>query len=154
MSYWDWAVKAHGREGVDAALMDLQDGHGQCVAYLLWAAWAAAEGRPLDRVILAQGAALAAHWEAAATGPIRHARRELKTPAPPIDDEARLALREQVRNAEFAAERLLMETLERIAPTPAAAPADLGNALVAATACWSRAAPSEPLLELAAKLGP
>ena len=154
MSYWDWAVKVHGRDGVDAALTDLQDSHGQCVAYLLWAAWAAAEGRPLDRVILAQGAALAAHWEAAAPGPLRQARRELKSPAPPIDDEARLALREQVRNAEFAAERLLMETLERIAPTPAAAPADLGNALVAATACWSRAAPSEPLLELAAKLGP
>ena len=35
MTYWDWAVQAHGREGVDALLIDLQDRHGQCVAYLL-----------------------------------------------------------------------------------------------------------------------
>ncbi len=152
MSYWDWAVKAHGGDGVDAALNALQDRHGQCVAYLLWAAWAAHEGRPLDPVVLAQGAALAAHWEAAATGPLRTARRELKSPAPPIDDEARLALREQVRNAEFAAERLLMETLEGLAPVPMGAPADFGAALVAASACWTSAAPSEPLVDLAARL--
>ena len=41
MSYWDWAVEVHGRPGVDEALTTLQDHHGQCVAYLLWAAWAA-----------------------------------------------------------------------------------------------------------------
>ncbi len=152
MSYWDWAVKVHGRDGVDAALTDLQDSHGQCVAYLLWAAWAAAEGRPLDRVILAQGAALAAHWEAAATGPLRQARRELKSPAPPIDDEARLALREQVRNAEFAAERLLMETLERLAPASAGTKTSSADALIAASEAWSRAAPAEDLTDLGRRL--
>ena len=73
MSYWDWAVRVHGRDGVDHALTDLQDRYGQCVAYLLWAAWAAAEGRALEPVALAQGAALAAHWEDAATGPLRTA---------------------------------------------------------------------------------
>jgi len=152
MSYWDWAVAVHGRPVVDAALNGLQDSHGQCVAYLLWAGWAAAEGRPLDPIILAQGAALAAHWEAAATGPIRHARRELKAPAPPIDDEARLALREQVRSAEFAAERLLMETLEGLAPTSTGGPGDLGEALAAAAAAWTRPAPNEALADLAARL--
>src|SRR6516162_2045276 len=75
----------------------------------------AGEGRPLEPVILAQAAALARHWEAGATGPLRAARRGLKAQAPPIDDEARQALREQVRTAEFAAERLLMETLEALA---------------------------------------
>ena len=152
-SYWDWAVAVHGREGVDQALTDLQDKYGQCVAYLLWAAWAATWGRPLDGVLLAQGAALARRWEAAATGPLRLARRELKAPAPPIDDEARLALREQVRKAEFAAERLLMETLEGLAPASEGGAGDLARALADAADAWGGPVPAAALKDLAARLG-
>jgi uncharacterized protein (TIGR02444 family) len=152
MSYWDWAIEAHGREGVDAALIELQDVHGQCVAYLLWAAWAANEGRPLASVILAQGAALARHWEAGATGPLRQARRGLKASAPPIDDEARTALREQVRSAEFTAERLLMETLEGLAPEPEGAAIDVGQAMAAASAAWGPGPPQAGLKDLAVRL--
>ena len=151
-SYWDWAVKAHGRDGVDAALTGLQDSHGQCVAYLLWAAWAAHEGRPLSQEVLKRGAALAQHWEGAATRPLRAARRNLKTPAPLVNDEAREALREQVRKAEFAAERLLMETLERLAPGSEGESKDMAEALVAAATAWSRAVPEEPLRELAPRI--
>ena len=147
-SYWDWAVKAHGRDGVDAALTGLQDSHGQCVAYLLWAAWAAYEGRPLSQDVLKKGAALAQHWEGAATRPLRAARRNLKTPIPPVTDEAREALREQVRKAEFAAERLLMETLEALAPKSEAGAPDTAAALIAAAAAWSRAVPERELREL------
>ena len=153
MSYWDWAVKAHGRAGVDAALTGLQDSHGQCVAYLLWAAWAAHEGRPLSPEILKQGAALAQHWEGAATRPLRAARRNLKTPAKHVNDEAREALREQVRKAEFAAERLLMETLEALAPKPEGGPQDTADALIAAAKAWSRAVPEPELAKIAALIG-
>ena len=152
VSYWDWAVAVHGREGVDAALTELQDAHGQCVAYLLWAAWAASEGRPLDEVILAQAAALARHWELNATGPLRAARRGLKAAAPPIDDQARSALREQVRSAEFAAERLLMETLEALAPAPEGPAGDLGRAMIEAGLGWSERAPPAALRDLASRL--
>jgi uncharacterized protein (TIGR02444 family) len=150
--YWDWAVEIHGREGVDALLIRLQDGHDQCVAYLLWAAWAAAQGRALDPVLLRQGAALADHWEKAATAPLRHVRRELKAPAPPVDDEARTALREQVRKAEFAAERLLMETLEELTPEDGSS-VGLKDALVAASAAWRSRAPDAILADLADRLG-
>ncbi len=153
MSYWDWAVAVHGREGVDAALTALQDDHGQCVAYLLWAAWASHEARGLPPEILAQGAALARHWEGAATRPLRAARRNLKTPAPPITEEQRNALREQVRKAEFAAERLLMETLESLAPDPDGARRDLAADLMAAALAWSRQAPEPELRALAALIG-
>ena len=152
MSFWDWGVRAHGREGVDALLIQLQDAHGQCVAYLLWAAWAAAEGRELDEVLLAQGAELAGHWEKAATGPLRHARRELKAPAPPVADDARAALREQVRSAEFAAEGILMETLEALVPEPSGGPRDLRAALLAAAGAWPSGAPEGLLAELAARI--
>ena len=152
MSYWDWAIEAHGREGVDTALIELQDADGQCVAYLLWAAWAASEGRVLDEIILAQGAALARHWEAAATGPLRQVRRALKASAPPIDDEARTGLRERVRTAEFAAERLLMETLERLAPEPDGSAIALGQALFSASSAWDAPVPEAGLKDLAALL--
>ena len=149
MSYWDWAVAVHGRPGVDEALTGLQDSHGQCVAYLLWAAWAAAEGRPVPGEILMQGAALAKHWEGAATMPLRSARRHLKRPAPPIADDAREALRDQVRKAEFAAERLLMETLEALAPEPVGGSIEAGDALLAAAARWSPSVPDAELRDLA-----
>jgi uncharacterized protein (TIGR02444 family) len=152
LSYWDWAVAVHGRDGVDAALTGLQDAHGQCVSFLLWAAWAAGEGRPLDPVILAQAAALARHWEAEASGPLRAARRGLKAPAPPIPDDERMALREEVRKAEFAAERLLMETLEALAPKPDGPPRDLGQAMVEASLAWGKSAPEPPLRELGQRL--
>ena len=156
MSYWDWAIDVHGRAGVDAALTGLQDDHGQCVAYLLWAAWAAAEGRALPARTLEAGAALAAQWEASATGPLRGARRALKTPSPPVEDAAREALREQVRTAEFAAERLLMETLERMAPAAAGPRRPIGAALADAASAWraraSADAPKLALDDLAARL--
>jgi uncharacterized protein (TIGR02444 family) len=152
MSYWDWAVEAHGKDGVDAALTTLQDHHGQCVALLLWAAWAAAEGRPLPPELLAQGAALAKHWEGAATMPLRSARRHLKGPAPPIPDEARLALREDVRRAEFAAERLLMDTLESLAPAPEGAAYPFADAMIAASLAWGRKAPEAELKDLAQRI--
>ena len=154
MSYWDWAIEVHGREGVDAALNALQDEHGQCVAYLLWAAWAARERRTLPPEILMQGAALAKHWEGAATMPLRSARRHLKRPAPPIPDQAREALREQVRKAEFAAERLLMDTLESLAPQPEGGPRDLASDLIAAAHAWSRHVPEAELKALAALVSP
>ncbi len=152
MSFWDWALEVYARDGVEAALLALQDGHGQCVDYLLWAAWAAHEGRPLEPVLLAQGAALARHWEAAATAPLRQARRGLKAAAPPVDDAARTALREQVRAAEFAAERLLMETLEALAPAPEGASGDVPAALIEAALAWSRQVPEAELRDLGRRL--
>ena len=81
--------------------------------------------------------------------PLRSARRHLKGPAPPIADEARLALREQVRKAEFAAERLLMETLESLAPSPEGAAFPFADAMIACSLAWGRKAPEAELRELA-----
>ena len=41
MRFWDWAVAAYARQPVAAACLNLQDGHGQNVPWLLWAAWMA-----------------------------------------------------------------------------------------------------------------
>src|ERR1700750_1323899 len=97
MRFWTWALEAYARPGAAQACLDLQDHHGQCVPFLLWAAWAAREGPPPYRPALEAGAGLAARWEAAAVGPLRAARRAMKHEVPGMADAAREALRAEVK---------------------------------------------------------
>ncbi len=113
MSLWDWAVKVYARPGVAETCLELQDRHGQCVPYLLWAAWAAAEGRAPAPQALADAAAMSAAWASQAMAPLRAARRAMKAEAPGIDPAAREALRGELKTLELKAEHLLMETLEQ-----------------------------------------
>ena len=149
MRLWDFAVAIHGEPGVDAGLIDLQDNHGQCVSYLLWAVWAARHGRPLDASALALGADLARDWEAEVTAPLRSARRNLKRSCPPMADVRREALRSKVKAVELSAERALLEALEAATPKRAGkAGADVAERLRAAMAVWSAPAPASALAPL------
>ena len=80
MRIWDWALEVYARQPVAAACLNLQDGHGQNVPYLLWAAWAAGEGRSAD---LKEAARLMRDWDAEIGAPLRGVRRALKPPRPP-----------------------------------------------------------------------
>jgi uncharacterized protein (TIGR02444 family) len=53
---WDWAVQGYARPGVEALCLELQDEYGQCVSFLLWAAWAGAEGRRIEAEALSEAA--------------------------------------------------------------------------------------------------
>ena len=145
---WDWALAAYDRPGLPQACLALQDEHGQNTAFLLWAAWAGVG----DPELLARGADLAARWEAEALGPLRAARRALKAPFPPLDDAARLALREQVKGIELQAERLLMEGLAALAG-PGPGGVEPRAALTAASRAWKSLAPDTALAALATALG-
>jgi uncharacterized protein (TIGR02444 family) len=152
MRFWTWALEAYARPGAAQACLDLQDRHGQCVPYLLWAAWAAREGRPLDRPALEAGAGLAARWEAAAVGPLRAARRAMKPEVPGVSNAAREGLRAEVKALELQAEQLMIETLEGLAPEVGCGVLPLGPALAAAAAAWPAEAPAEALERLAQTL--
>jgi hypothetical protein len=78
-------------------------------------------------------------------------RRALKAPAPPVRDEAREGLREDVKAAELRAERVLMETLEAMSGRSGGASALA--ALQAASRAWGKPAPDEALAVLVATLG-
>ena len=136
MRFWTWALEAYARPGAAEACLDLQDGHGQCVPYLLWAAWAAREGRALDSRTLRAGAELSAHWEAAAVGPLRAARRAMKSPVPGVAEAAREALRAEVK------------TLEALAPEANGGALTIGPALAAAATAWRWDAPQSALERL------
>ena len=147
MAIWEWVLEAYGRPGVPQAALDLQDQHGQNTSYLLWAVHAEVK----DPVLLARAAEAARAWDRTALTPLREVRRALKPALPPFDDQAREALREEVKGLELASERLLMETLDRIAHRGGGAHAL--EALEAASAAWGRPAPREALAALAAALG-
>lgn len=143
---WDWAVAVYARPGVEAACLELQDDHGQNVPLLLWGVWAGAT----DPDLAAEAAHAARHWEQAVVGPLRIARRALKSPAPAIAEAGRERLRQEVKAAELAAERLLLEGLEMLtpAPTPGGDAVRPLAALWAASAAWGTS-PDAPLAALA-----
>ncbi len=135
MSLWDWAVEAYGRD--PAAWLALQDDHGQNVPLLLWAAWAGTS----EAAVLDRGAAVAREWEGSVTGPLRGVRRRLEPGA----------VREAVKAAELAAERVLLERLEPLAPR---AEGDPAAAMAAASAAWGRPAAERLFKDVAALLYP
>ncbi|WP_332765535.1 TIGR02444 family protein [Phenylobacterium sp.] len=147
MSLWDWTLEVYSLAGVPEATLDLQDRHGQNTSFLLWAIWA--EGPSAEA--LADGAAAAKAWDATVLKPIRQVRRALKPAFPPVDDGAREALREDVKAAELRAERVLMETLETLAPASSGGHPAL-ESLRAASAAWGSPAPDEALARLARAL--
>lgn len=145
---WSWAVAAYGRPGVAEACLALQDDHGQDVPLLLWAAWRG----PADAETVEAACDTARSWRDAAIAPLRLVRRTLKKPVPDMEDAARLALREQVKAVELAAERGLLEALEALSG-PAQVPApDPLPALVAAARAWGPVTPRAALATLAARL--
>jgi uncharacterized protein (TIGR02444 family) len=154
MSLWERASRAYESAEVERLCLVLQDDHGQCVSYLLWAIWAGEQGRPVDADLAARAAELARDWDESVLKPLRAVRRRLKTPVAGISDSAREASRERLKDEEIAAERLLLDALE--AMTPAAgrqsgelAGLDLTGALRIAQGAWATAAPDRTLTELA-----
>lgn len=150
--FWDWAAKAYAAPGVSEACLQLQDGTGQNVPLLLWAAWTAVTGRILDEDAIEGACDCARAWDAAAVSPLRAIRRTLKGVNPDIDNAAREALRDAVKGVELAAERHLMAGLEALAPAPTTAPRPYIEALAAVARVWARVVPRPALTTLAERL--
>ena len=137
MSLWDWAVRAYAAAGAKASCLQLQDRYGQSVSYLLWAAWATAERRPVDSDLAERAAAQALEWEEQVLRPLRAQRRE-----------ASLDLRAELLAQEIVAERRLLDRLEQMTPPPADAVIAIDRALIRAAASWPTPAPRDALLSL------
>lgn len=152
MSFWTWALEAYARPGTAEACLDLQDAHHQSVPLLLWAVWAAQEGRPLGFGDLMDGSSLAARWDEAAVAPLRNARRSLKTPTEGVPDEVREGLRGEVKALELKAEQILMARLEDMTSPAGGDALDIEAALNEAAQAWAFTPPYEALARLAQTL--
>ena len=152
VSLWDWSLAAYARPGVADACLTLQDGTGQNVPLLLWAAWSAATGRRPDEDEIEAACDTARAWADTAVTPLRTIRRSLKSPIPDLDDAAREAVREQIKAVELLAERKLLDGLEALAPSPSGAPRRAIEGLAEVARVWARVVPRPALIELAERL--
>lgn len=152
MSLWKWAVAAYSADGVAEACLELQDSAGQNIPLLLWAAWCAAGGRMPDEDVLEAAGDTARAWQETAIAPLRAVRRNLKPRAPDLDDDAREAVRAQVKAVELDAERRLLLALEALSPAPSGGARPPLAAMVAAARVWSPMTPRAGLVRLAERL--
>ena len=113
-SAWDFAMAAWRRPGLEAACLELQETHGQCVALLLWRLWAASEGREVDAAALDAALSLAREWEGRVLAPLRAVRKALREPMAGIDPTVLETLRRQILQAELDGERGLLVALEHL----------------------------------------
>ena len=146
---WPFALELYGRPGVEAAMLELQDAHGQCVPYLLWALWLDASGRPADPALLGVGAVMARGWQDVAVAPLRDVRRKLKAPFQAMQTRDQQRLRERVKTLELDAERMLLRMLEAASPAPDSSSRGPAASLAAAVQAWGGTAPAALVARLA-----
>ena len=148
MRAWDFVLRLYAGDGVEQACLALQDDHGQCVPLLLWRAWTLSEDRPVDEEALASAVMLARAWHDEVIVPIRSVRRRLKSPMPPVDDDARLRFRQDVSRREMTAERLLIDTLEALTARPGHSASPPIAELRRTAEAWGSAAPDSLMAKL------
>ncbi len=149
---WTWAVEAYARPGVSETCLGLQDLHDQNVCLLLWAAWTASDGRPLDDDAVEAAVDTARAWDDSAIAPLRAIRRRLKAAIPDIGDDDRLAMRQQVKALELDGERRLLLALERLSPDQKGQALPCLPALARVSRAWSPVTPRAALETLCARL--
>ena len=158
--FWSWAIRVYAAPGVAENCLSLQDEHGQCVPLLLWAAWAASQGRRIEESAVIQGVELARQWSGEVISPLRALRRRLKSPVSSGDEATRLPLREKIKSTELDAERALMAALEGITPIARSEnslskqmPTQfLLEAMLSVATAWSPVVPAEALAGLTERL--
>lgn len=132
MPLWNFALALYARPGVETACLAAQDA-GADVCLMLCGAWLDRRGVAFQASGAASLQALAIERQEALIKPLRNVRQQLRQAATHQPQLARL--REQVKELELAAERQLLEQLERRCQDwPEAFPAPSGTWLVSLAA--------------------
>lgn len=152
-AFWAFSLRTYGRDGVEAACLDLQDEHGFDVNLILLCLWIAeTELGALAPEVLDKLRSAIAPWMIDVVEPLRAVRRVLKTPLPlgasPGEAEP---CRQMVKAVELDAERIVQRILVRaLAGQPATAHGSAHDAARASLAAYAGLLPrsnAEPALE-------
>src|SRR5262249_21580143 len=114
--FWDFSVAVYGADGVEGECLALQDQFGVDVNLLLFCAFiGAVRGIALTADDIASARQEAGEWHKDIVGPLRAARRRLKTIELHDPDAAKAAakLRTHVKASELESERIEQALLER-----------------------------------------
>lgn len=114
--FWRWSHSRYARDGVAPLLLQLQDQFGLDVNILLWCGWCAERYRAIPLAIMEPAAESVDAWSQDVVKPLRGARRALKKP-PVAHALSAARLRDDVKLAELAAEKIAHEMLELAAET-------------------------------------
>ena len=113
-AFWDFSLRTYGSTGVAAACLSLQDELGADVTLILYCCWAGGRAAALDDVTFQRAFGFSSQWAEEVVRPLRQVRRWMKQEAcgsGTVDEETCVALREQVKATELAAEKLQQLTL-------------------------------------------
>jgi uncharacterized protein (TIGR02444 family) len=111
MTLWNFALALYARPGVETACLAAQDA-GADVCLLLCGAWLDGRGTRFQADCASALRKLAGERQANLIEPLRNARQQLREPASREPELERL--RKRIKAMELAAERQLLEQLERV----------------------------------------
>jgi len=103
-----YAERLYARPGVEAVCLDLQDRRALDVPLLLHACWLGRRGRVLDPAETAALVAGTVPWRLVVVRALRRIRRRLKAGVEGMDGARSEPVRQAVKAAELAAERVLL----------------------------------------------
>lgn len=109
---WEFALALYGSQGVSEACLLLQDESGVDVPMLLFALWLAAHSVALPEAEMQRIEQLVKAWREEVVRPLRAIRRRLKEGPHPAPSEGTNALRNSIKAAELASERIELDLLE------------------------------------------
>ncbi|MDH3689482.1 MAG: TIGR02444 family protein [Gammaproteobacteria bacterium] len=113
---WEFTLIHYGSEGVQPAVIALQDKHGADVNLLFFCCWMAATERGrLSKSQIAETDTCVEHWRKEVTRPLRRVRDTIKGVQQLADLEGAMDVRAKVLAAEVESERIAQNAMESIA---------------------------------------
>jgi len=130
--FWAFSLRLYGRPEVPPACLALQDEGGADVNLVLFLIYLADCGRQLDPDAVAALETGLQPWRDTVVRPLREVRRRLRSDVGPLATPTTRALRDRIKGAELAAEKLQQHALAALCPPDACGdPADSPQQAVA-----------------------
>ena len=118
-AFWSFTLESYGREGVQQAVIGLQDRRGADVNLLFFCCYMAASGRGrLQKAALSAAEVAIEPWRRQVTEPLRALRNHIKGTESLWSLAGAPEVRGKVLGAEIESERIAQGILESLAPAP------------------------------------
>ena len=115
--FWDFSVRTYRMSGVPDACLSLQNDYGADVNMLLYCCWIGTYVGEFDGELFARANDFSVTWAGHVVAPLRSARTWMKHTGcgmDPVPTESCMALRDDIKSVEFAAEKIQQEVLQSL----------------------------------------
>jgi uncharacterized protein (TIGR02444 family) len=142
--FWEFSLRIYGQPAVPPACLALQDEGGADVNVVLFLLYLADCGRRLDAGSIAALDAAVRPWRETVVRALREVRRQLRSDIGAFAASTTRALRDRVKGAELAAEKLQQHALATLYPPHSCglAASSSGEAAADHLACYAALCPA------------